>query len=311
MKKLKIVVSLTTSDNDYQIEQAAAAEEAARRLSADVQVMFADNDPFKQSQQLLEVAQAAAEKRPDAIVFEPVGGTALPQVARAAVGAGIGWVILNREAEYLKELRRSGNAPVFSISSDHVEIGRIQARQLAALLPGGGTALFIQGPSDNSAAKQRTQGLQEAKPGNIKLVMVKGQWTEESAYRGVSSWLKLSTSQNTPIDAVAAQDDSMAAGARKAIQELADESVRQRWLNAPFLGIDGLPKTGQEYVRKGLLAATVIVPANTTLALELLVRSKTQGVATKESTLTVPISYPRIEDLAARPAQKNRVLVTR
>ena len=32
MKKLKFLVSLTTNDNDYQIEQAADAEEAAKRL---------------------------------------------------------------------------------------------------------------------------------------------------------------------------------------------------------------------------------------------------------------------------------------
>ena len=36
MKKLKFVVSLTTNDNDYQIEQAAAASEAAIRLGVDI-----------------------------------------------------------------------------------------------------------------------------------------------------------------------------------------------------------------------------------------------------------------------------------
>ena len=39
MKKLRILVSLTTNDNDYQIEQAAAADEAARRLGVDVQII--------------------------------------------------------------------------------------------------------------------------------------------------------------------------------------------------------------------------------------------------------------------------------
>ena len=32
MKKLRFLVSLTTNDNDYQIEQAQSAEEAARKL---------------------------------------------------------------------------------------------------------------------------------------------------------------------------------------------------------------------------------------------------------------------------------------
>lgn len=311
MKKLNILVSLTTDDNDYQIEQAAAAEEAGRRLGVNVSVIFAENDPIKQSQQLLEAVQSAAGKRPDAIVFEPVGGTALPQVGRAAVAAGIGWVILNREAENLAEFRRTAKAPVFCISSDHVEIGRIQGHQMGALLPNGGTALYIQGPSDNSAAKQRTQGMQQTKPSNVKTVMLKGQWTEESSYKAVRSWMRLSTSQKLPIEAICAQDDSMALGARKALQEQADESVRERWLSLPFTGCDGLPKTGQEYVRRGVLAATVFVPPNTTLALEVLMKAATLGNQPQEVTLTVPASIPKVEELASRQSQKSRALVTR
>ena len=36
MKKLKFLVSLTTNDNDYQIEQAADAEAAAKRLGIEI-----------------------------------------------------------------------------------------------------------------------------------------------------------------------------------------------------------------------------------------------------------------------------------
>ncbi len=92
MKKLKFVVSLTTNDNDYQIEQAAAAEDAARRLGVDVQLLYADNDAIMQSQQLLKIIQSNSDSHPDGIIFEPVGGTAMPQVAKAAAAAGIGWV---------------------------------------------------------------------------------------------------------------------------------------------------------------------------------------------------------------------------
>ena len=311
MEKLNFLVSLTTRDNDYQIEQEAAALEAGRRLGAGIQVIYADNDPIKQSQQLLEVIQSPKEKQPSAIVFEPVGGTALPQVARAANAAGIGWVILNRESDYLRELRDKGKAPVFSISSDHVEIGRIQGQQMAALLPNGGTVIYIQGPSDNSAAKQRTQGMQLAKPANVKLIMLKGQWTEDSSHRAVASWMRLSTSQKVPIDAVVAQNDAMALGARNAFEEHTDASTREKWLSVPFTGCDGLPKTGQELVRKGMLAATVYVPPNTTLALEMLVAAILKKSNPAELALTVPSSIPKTEELAAKFAQKNRVLATR
>ena len=244
-KKLRIVVSLTTNDNDYQIEQAQSAEQAANRLGVSVEIIYADNDAINQSTQILKVVQAVPESRPDAVVFEPVGGTALPQVARAAATAGIGWAVLNREAPYIEELRKTTNSPMFCVTSDHVEIGRLQGRQLAALLPKGGSVLYVQGPSENSAAKERTAGMQETKPANIQATLLKAQWTEESALRSVRSWLKLTTSQKSQIDAVAAQDDSMAMGARKAFQELHNEMERDRWLKLPFIGCDGLPNTGQ------------------------------------------------------------------
>jgi len=297
MRKLKLVVSLTTNDNDYQIEQASAAELAARKLGVDIQILYADNDAINQSTQILKAIQCAPEERPDAIVFEPVGGTALPQVARAAVSAGIGWAVLNRDANYISELRLSQKAPVFAVSSDHVEIGRIQGRQCAALLPKGGSVLYVQGPSENSAAKERTLGMQEAKPANIQLIMLKGQWTEESSQRAVRSWLKLSTSQKTMVDLVAAQDDSMAIGARKAFQELPTELERERWLGVPFLGCDGLPKTGQAWVRSGLLTATIFIPPNTGQAIEMLSDSLRNSKTPPERALTVAVSFPALESL--------------
>jgi len=167
MKKLRILVSLTTNDNDYQIEQAKSAELMARNLGAEIQLLYANNDAITQSTQILKAIQSAEDERPDAVVFEPVGGTALPQVARAAASAGIGWAVLNRDANYISELRKVSSAPFFGVTSDHLEIGRIQGRQFAALLPHGGSILYIQGPAENPAAKERTVGMQETKPPNI------------------------------------------------------------------------------------------------------------------------------------------------
>ena len=114
MKRLSFLVSLTNDDNDYQQEQAAVAEKAARRLGVDVKIIHANNDALAQSQQLLHYVQDSSVARPDAIMFEPAGGTAFPQVARAAAAAGIGWVVLNHEVDYILELRRTFKVPVFS-----------------------------------------------------------------------------------------------------------------------------------------------------------------------------------------------------
>jgi ribose transport system substrate-binding protein len=304
MKKLRFVASLTTNENDFQMEQAASAQEAANRLNVDLEILYAENDAILQSQQLLKIIQSNSDSHPDGIVFEPVGGTAFPQVAKAAAIAGIGWVVLNREVDYLSELRRAYKVPIFGISSDHEEIGRLQGKQLAALLPNGGSVLLIQGPSENLAAKQRTTGMYETKPAGVQVKLMKGNWTEASAYKAVSSWLKLSTSQQTPIDVIAAQNDAMAMGARKAFQEIGDPTLRARFLAAPFLGIDGVPKTGQAWLRRGLLNATIIVPAIAGQAIDMLTHAVQTGTIPPEKTLTIPTSLPIVEELARKPVQK-------
>ena len=300
MGKLRFLVSLTTDDNDYQIEQAESARDMAHTLGVEAQVIHAQNDAINQSTQVLKAVQSPESQRPDAIILEPVGGTALPQVARAAASAGISWVVLNREANYITELRNATSAPVFAVSSDHVEIGRIQGRQMAALLRAGGGVLYIQGPSENSAAKERTAGMLETKPPNVQITVLKAQWTQETSQRSVRSWLKLTSSQRVPIDLVSAQDDSMAIGAREAFKELTNEDERERWLNLPFTGCDGLPKTGQAWVRSGLLCATVFVPPNSGQAIQMLVDAIQNRKMPPERVLTVPVSLPPLTDLTRK-----------
>jgi len=300
MKKLKFLISLHTRENDFQIAQALSAAEAASKFGIEAEIVFADNDAVNQSTQILQAIQNRVESRPDAIVVEPLSANALPQVARAACAAGIGWVVVNRSPDYISELRRTATAPVFAVSSDHAEIGRIQGRQFAALLPKGGSILYIEGPSQSSSAQKRTAGMLETKPSNIQVAMLKGRWTEESAERAVRSWLQLATSLSASIDLVGAQDDSMAMGARKAFQRITNERERARWLGLPFTGCDGLPLTGQTWVREGWLAATIHVPPLTGKAIEISVQAIQNGARPPEHAVTASFSIPSLEMLALR-----------
>jgi ribose transport system substrate-binding protein len=300
MKKLKFLVSLHTRENDYQIAQAVSAEGAAHKLGIDAEISFADNDAVNQSTQILKAIQNRVESRPDAIVLEPVSGTALPQVARAASAAGVGWVVLNRNPDYMQELRRAASAPIFAVGSDHAEIGRIQGKQFAALLPEGGSILYLEGPSQSSSAQKRTAGMLETKPSNIQVKTLKGHWTEESAERAVGSWLKLATSQTTAIDLVGAQDDSMAMGARRAFQSISSEEQRRRWLSLPFTGCDGQPTAGEKWIGEGWLAATIYVPPLAGQAIEILAKAIQEKTQPPEHTVTVSFSIPPLAALALR-----------
>lgn len=303
MSSSRFLVSLITKENDYQLEQAASAESAAQQAGVDLQIVYADNDAITQSTQLLRAIQGDPAERPRAIIVEPTGGTAFPQVAQAAVKANIAWAVLNREADYISSLRQNAPVPVFCISSDHKEVGRIQGRQLAALLPAGGSALYIQGPSETSAAKDRTAGMQMTVPSEIHITPLRARWTEESAQRAIESWLRLNVSQKVVIDVVAAQNDQMALGARKAFEQLPDSLEKERWLSLPFLGVDGVPKTGQAWVRTGLLAGTVIVPTQAGQAVTMLADALEKGTKPPELSSIAPESFPPIEKLYAARAK--------
>jgi ribose transport system substrate-binding protein len=299
MEKLNVVVALTTRENDYQAEQAVAVAEVATRLGIKIQIIYADNDAVNQTQQLIKIIQDPAQ-RPTAILVEPVG-TGMPQVAKAAIGAGIGWGIINSDPDYIAELRKGGAVPVFSVSTDQSEVGRIQGKQMGVLVPEG-NVLYIEGPFNSTATQQRTKGMLSTKPSAVELKMLKGDWTERSAHNAAKSWLSLGSSRELQIRGVVCQNDAMAMGARKAVVDLTEKD-REHWLSIPFTGCDGVTRTGQEWVRRGLLKATIITAAAAGTALEILAKAVTSGSMPPDRTLIPPRSFPAIEELT-RKGQK-------
>jgi ribose transport system substrate-binding protein len=295
MHNQSVVVALTTRDNDYQAEQSASATEVASRLGVKIDIIYADNNAVNQCQQLVKIIQDKAQ-RPDAILVEPVG-TPMYQVAKAAVAAGIGWGILNREADYIPELRRAAPVPVFAVSPDQEEVGRIQGKQLAAFATEG-NILYIEGPSTSSAANLRTKGMLSTKPSKVEVKVLKADWSERGAHQAVKSWLSLSTSNQLHIRAVVCQNDAMAMGAREAFASL-PKAAREQSLNIPFTGCDGVTKTGQEWVRSGQLRATVVIPPMAGLALEMLAKAVSTGSMPAERTLCAPRSFPAIAEIKA------------
>ena len=298
MARPRFVIALITKDNDYQQEQASAAQDAARVLDVDIQIEYADSDPLTQSQQLLSVIHSEHASEYSGLIVEPAGGTSMTSVARAAVRARLGWVMINREIDGIAEIRKLGDVPVFSVSSDHEEIGRIQGRQLKRLLPRGGQVLYLQGPPGARVVEHRTNGLLEAKPANVSARMLQcPTWTEAGAQKTVTSWLRAPGGPPEQIDLVAAQNDLIAVGARKALSEYAASTRGVDYDELRYTGVDGLPKTGQAWTKSGILAATVVVPPNTAPALQMLVQAVRDHVQPPEQTLVVPYSFPELTDL--------------
>ena len=297
MTKLSVLLSLANVDNDYQREQASAAQAAAKQAGIDLRVIYADGDAITQTKQLLAAAQLPAGERPDAVVVHPAG-TSMPHVAKAVVQQNIGWIIVNRAAEYIDELRAfRSSAPVAAIELDNMEVGRLQGRQFAALLPAGGTVLYLEGPS-NAVSKDRRAGALETLPSNIELQSARGRWTAESGAQALQIRLGLRGTK-TP-DLLGSQNDDMAIGARRTVEALPAGPQRDQWLSIPYTGVDGVPATGQTWVQQQSLAATIIVPALAGLAIELLAKAMLSGQSMPARTLVQPTSYPPVDQL--RPA---------
>jgi ribose transport system substrate-binding protein len=309
MEPLRFVVSLVDRNNDYQRAQAAAAENAARRVGADVQILFAGGDAIEQSQQLITVIQSKTAVV-TGIVLQPVG-TGMQHVARAAAAAGIGWVVMHKDVDYLADLRRSSKCPIFTLSSDHVEEGRIQGKQIAALLPEGGMVLGITGPATDSIADQRLAGLKSTMPRNTQLLTIRGKWTEESGYEAVASWLKLSTSKQQPITLVASQNDFMAVGAKKALNQIATGNTKERLMKVPVIGCDGLPDSGQLWVQQRLLTATVVVPVLAGTAIDMLATAIRHNTRPQELMIVDAVSYPTVDQLVPLSEPSRRALGSR
>jgi len=165
MHQIKVLVSLVTNDNDFQIEQAASARAAAAQCDAGLEIIYAGNDAVAQTQQILSYIQEPS-KRPDVLLVEPVG-TGMAQVAQAAVSAGIAWGVVNSDVDYVSRLRSHALVPIFIVVSDHEEIGRIQGRQIGALLGEKGCVLYIEGPSVRDVANLRSSGMRSSKPASV------------------------------------------------------------------------------------------------------------------------------------------------
>lgn len=292
----KVVVALLNEAQEFQQLQARDARETAARLGLDVEVVFAEGHAVVQIQQLFAAIHAPEEKRPAAIVVEAAVAEGLERVARNAIKVGIGWILVNVRASYLDALREAHPGIVVAmLGTDQREVGRIQGRQARALVGAKGNVLTVRGPKDSTVSLERLEGLQEALGPGYETHGVAGDWTEASGEKAVASWLRLKSNEAFRPDVVVSQNDSMAAGARRALQAL-----RPDWTGVPFLGCDGLPEGGEKMVAQGRLAATVITPSNTGPALELIDRWQRRKQMPAREVLLTPRSFPP-EDQIRRP----------
>ena len=196
-------------------------------------------------------------------------------------------------------MRRDAKVPVFTVTQDHAEIGRVQGRQWIALLPRGGSVLYLRGPSVNFLASRRVEGLESVVPPNIQTKTLKIQWTGESAYNSVTSWLRLPTVRAAETHLVSSQNTDFILAARSAFRDHAVASEKDKWLSLPCTGVGVLSQV-KPLLEDGTLAAAVVTSLTMDTALQMLVPAMQSGSQPPEYTYVPAWSSPSLEELTDR-----------
>jgi len=288
---------LRTTENDYQQQLKERALREGKRAGFAVEVESAQDDAGRQVAQITAAIEKARASNLVAVLVSPVRDDNLRPTARAAAEAGVEWALLNREADFIEELRRqfTGRA-IFLVSPEQAEIGRIHGQQVRALMPDGGCVLCMTGPLAASSAQHRLDGLTSVIADPYRLVTLSADWTSEGARLALERWLNSVTKDAEMPGVFVAQNDEMALGLRQAAR---DAAVRLDLPldKIPILGCDGSPTLGQRLVREGRLRGTVVTPPSSGPAVEWIARMRQHGEIPPAIVIQPVASFPGLASL--------------
>jgi hypothetical protein len=277
-------------ENDhYQLLQEETALAAGVRFGLRVEAAWAPA-----FDQLRVVKKRFLEPAPPAaVVTEPSSLSTMRFLLRELRGRA-GLVLLNAWGPEVEVAASSWDrsSPLGTVSTDHAAIGRVQGGQVLRLARGG-SVLCVTGPRRSSAAQERLDALRATVGAGADLVDTEaGEWTEAAGITAFGDWYRVFKSRNPALAAVAAQSDELVMGVRSAIRALPDAGHRAALETARLLGVDACPAFGRRLVDDGTLAASVVAPANTGLALELLHAFWREGRPLPARSFTTPSPYP-------------------
>jgi ribose transport system substrate-binding protein len=278
--------------NHFQLLQEHEALAEGQRLGLELDVTLAP--AFDQPRVLVKRLLDRKAPEVDAVVTEP-GNTATLNLMLNELRGKTGLVVLSAWAPSIETAAASWGAglPMGTVTTNHRQVGEIQARQVAAALPKGGRVLYVSGPLHSSAAQERLDGFKAQLPGTVALEETSaGQWIEGDGRTALENWYRIAKSRDPVVHAIAAGNDELAVGARQACDALGNAQHREALLRARFFGVDACPTYGQKMITDGVLTASVLTPANTGLALSLLHRFWTLGTPVPLRSFTQARPWP-------------------
>jgi ribose transport system substrate-binding protein len=229
-------LSISTMNNPFFVALRDGAESEAKAAGINLITVDAQNDPAKQIAGVEDLIQ----KKVPVILLNPTDSDAVASVVKEAAAAGIKVISLDRAV--------NGAQVSSHIASDNSAGGRMAGEFLLKKLGGKGNLVELEGIPGSSAARERGEGFDAAIAGNPGVKLVAKQPANFDRAQGLTVMENI-LQGNKDIQGVFAQNDEMALGAQRAIEEAGLKNVA-------VVGFDATADAVAA-VRAGKLAATV------------------------------------------------------
>jgi len=231
-----IGLSISTLNNPFFVSLRDGAEAEAKTKGIKLITVDAEDDPAKQIAGVEDLIQ----KRIKVLLINPTDSDAVANVVKEAEAAGIKVISLDR--------RVHGAEVSAHVGSDNATGGKMAANFLLEKLRDKGNVVELEGTPGSSAARERGEGFDLVIDGNAGVKVVSRQPADFDRAKGLSVMEDiLQRSKN--VQGVFAQNDEMALGAIRAIEE---DGLK----NVVVVGFDATAD-GVAAVKAGKLAGTV------------------------------------------------------
>jgi ribose transport system substrate-binding protein len=229
-------LSISTMDNPFFVALRDGAQAEAKAAGINLITVDAQNDAAKQIAGVEDLIQ----KKVPVILLNPTDSDAVANVVKEATAAGIKVISLDRVV--------NGAEVSSHIASDNVAGGKMAGEFLLKRLGGKGNLVELEGIPGSSAARERGEGFDSAIAGQSGMKVVAKQPANFDRAQGLTVMENI-LQGNKNIQGVFAQNDEMALGAARAIEEAGLKNVA-------IVGFDATAD-GVAAVKAGKLAATV------------------------------------------------------
>jgi ribose transport system substrate-binding protein/inositol transport system substrate-binding protein len=237
-KQPVIALCISHMSNAFTKSVADSMTASAKAAGADIIVYEASNDVSKQISQI----ESAVNQKVDFICVEPVSMAGVTPAMEVAKNAGIPVI------SSFQMVNDTSKVTSYVVVTNQA-LGRVEMQRAVDDIGGRGSVAILLGPRGSEAEINRSLGYKEVldKYPDVKVVFEEtGNWTTEEGMRLAENWLQT----GTKIDAFVSQNDTMALGAVKAVED--------RGLSGQIkvYGIDAVPDAIKA-VKEGRLTMSV------------------------------------------------------